>query len=160
MSAYEEDNGAGFLPLFSYGAVGWHKGKFRSAVILVDSEKRQDLRLMRREKVVSGVRKMRKKMPSNRLRQHLEKCALTYGCPAGKNFFLKRYEAPLPTSQQCNARCLGCISLQKGDEIPNSQDRIAFTPSPEEIAEVALEHIGSVKRAWSVSARAAKGIRC
>ncbi|QTA91827.1 radical SAM protein [Desulfonema magnum] len=146
VSAYEENNGAGFLPLFSYGAVGWHKGKFRSAVILVDSEKRQDLRLMRREKVVAGVRKMRKKMPSNRLRQHLEKCALTYGCPAGKNFFLKRYEAPLPTSQRCNARCLGCISFQKGDEIPNSQDRIAFTPSPEEIAEVALEHIRSVKK--------------
>jgi len=84
-------------------------------------------------------------MPSNRLRGHLEKCALTYGCPAGKNFFLGRYEAPLPTSKYCNARCLGCISLQKNDEIPNSQDRISFTPSPEEIAEIALEHIRRVK---------------
>ncbi|MCP5052632.1 MAG: hypothetical protein GY940_36020, partial [bacterium] len=90
-SAYEEEPGAGSLPLFSYGAVGWYKGKFRSAVILVDRERRQDLRLMKTENVVAGIRKMRKKMPQNRLRSHLEKCALTYGCPAGKNFFLGRY---------------------------------------------------------------------
>jgi pyruvate-formate lyase-activating enzyme len=143
-SAYQEDDGAKYLPLFSYGAAGWHKGEFRTAAILVDSEKRQDLRLMRREDVTAGVRRMRKRMPANRLRKHLEKCALTYGCPAGKNFFLGRYEAPLPTSGACNAKCLGCISLQDG-EIPNSQDRITFTPSPEEIAEVALTHIRRVK---------------
>ncbi|MDM8524766.1 radical SAM protein [Desulfococcaceae bacterium HSG8] len=146
LAAYRENKGAGYLPLFSYGAVGWHKGNFRSSAILVDSEPRQDLRRMKREKVVAGVRKMRKKMPSNRLREHLEKCALTYGCPAGKNFFLGRYEAPLPSSQHCNAGCLGCISLQKDGEIPVSQDRIGFTPSPEEIAEVAIEHIRTVRR--------------
>ena len=145
ISAYKEEKGAGDLPLFSYGASGWQKGKFRSTAILVDKEKRQDLRHMKYEDVVSGVYRLRKKMPSNRLRGHLEKCALTYGCPAGKNFFLGRYEAPIPTSKYCNARCLGCISLQKNDEIPSSQDRISFTPSPEEIAEVALEHIRMVK---------------
>jgi len=85
-------------------------------------------------------------MPENRLRDHLENCALKYGCPAAKNFFLGRYEAPLPTSKSCNARCIGCISLQTDSEIRNSQDRISFTPSPEEIAEIALEHIGRVKR--------------
>jgi pyruvate-formate lyase-activating enzyme len=96
--------------------------------------------------VIAGVRKMKKRMPENRLRAHLEHCALTYGCPAGKNFFLGRYEAPLPTSRQCNAGCLGCISLQKNSGIAHSQDRIAFIPTPEEIAQVALEHIGRVKR--------------
>lgn len=145
-SAYTEKPDAGYLPLFSYGAVGWNRGKFRTAAIQVDKEPRQDLRFMKREKVVAGVRRMRKQMPSNRLREHLEKCALTYGCPAGKNFFLQRYEAPLPASQHCNARCLGCISLQKTGEIPNSQDRIGFMPSPEEIAEVALAHIKRVKQ--------------
>ncbi|RLC10233.1 MAG: radical SAM protein [Deltaproteobacteria bacterium] len=144
VSAFREDPDSSPLPLFSYGAVGWHGDGFRTAVVLVDSEKRQDLRLMQREKVVEGVHEMRKKMPRNRLRKHLETCALEYGCPAGKNFFLARYEAPLPTSQRCNAKCLGCISLQKESEIPNCQDRIAFTPSPDEIAEVALEHIRNV----------------
>ena len=146
ISAYRENKGAGYLPLFSYGAVGWHNGSFRSAVILVDKERRQDLRLMKPEDVVDGISKMNNKMPYNRLREHLEKCALKYGCPAAKNFFLGRYEAPLPTSGQCNARCLGCLSLQKNGEIPHSQNRIAFKPSPEEIAEVSLEHIRRVGR--------------
>lgn len=145
--AYEEKKSAQCLPLFAYGAVGWHGENFRSAVILVDNERRQDLRLMERKDVVSGVNRMQDIMPENRLRRHLEKCALEYGCPAGKNFFLGRYEAPLPTSRSCNAHCIGCISLQESGEIINSQDRIGFTPSPEEIAQVALEHIGRVKKA-------------
>lgn len=142
--AYEERPKAGFLPLFSYGAVGWQRGKFRSAVLQVDAEPRQDLRQMPLDKIKAGVKQMRRRLPDNRLRAHLEKCALTYGCPAGKNFFLGRYEAPLPASPACNARCLGCISLQSEGVMPCSQERIAFTPSPEEIAGVALAHIQRV----------------
>ncbi|MBW1842431.1 MAG: radical SAM protein, partial [Deltaproteobacteria bacterium] len=63
VSAYTEEPDAGYLPLFSYGAVGWHRGEFRTAAIRVDKERRQDLRLMRQEKIVAGVEKMRKKMP-------------------------------------------------------------------------------------------------
>ena len=146
ISAYREASQSQFLPLFSYGAVGWHKNGFRSAVVLVDSEPRQDLRRMPREEVVAGVERMRQQMPDNRLRAHLDRCALTYGCPAGKNFFLGRYEAPLPTSKQCNARCLGCLSLQQNSGIHHSQDRITFTPSAKEIAEVALAHINRVDK--------------
>ena len=85
-------------------------------------------------------------LPDNRLRAHLEKCALEYGCPAAKNFFIGRCEAPLPTSRTCNARCIGCISLQKDLPIQSPQNRIAFTPSPEEIAGVALAHLHKVKQ--------------
>jgi len=145
--AYRENDAAGCLPLFSYGAVGWYGTGFRTAVILVDREPRQDLRRMKREAVEAGVRRMRKRLPGNRLERHLETCALEYGCPAGKNFFLGRYEAPLPTSTSCNARCLGCLSLQQTDDIPCSQNRIGFTPAPEEIAAVALEHIRRVPKA-------------
>ena len=145
VSAYKEDNGAETLPIFSYGAVGWINGGFRSAAICVTREKRQDLRFMKQEKVVAGIAQMRKKMPGNRLRKHLEKCALEYGCPAGKNFFLARYEAPLPTSKACNAQCLGCLSSQQSTKISKAQDRIDFTPEPHEIAEIALEHIKRVK---------------
>ncbi len=145
--AWQERDNAGPLPLFSYGAVGWHRGKFRSAVLLVDDEPRQDLRRMPGSKIEAGVRRLRKTLPGNRLRAHLEKCALTYGCPAGKNFFLGRYEAPLPASGTCNARCLGCLSLQSDSDIHCSQERIAFTPTPDEIADVALTHINRVKNA-------------
>lgn len=146
ITGYEEAGSTDCLPLFSYGAVGWHKGAFRSPLIQVDTEPRQDLRRMAREKVVAGVARMRKRLPGNRLRGHLERCALEYGCPAGKNFFLGRYEAPLPTSGACNARCLGCLSFQEDAAIPCSQNRIDFTPSPREIAEVALVHIQRVRQ--------------
>ncbi len=142
---YVERDGAGNLPLFSYGAVGWHGNGFRSAVFQIDRERRQDLRLMPLEKVSRGVAAMKKKMPNNRLCRHLEKCALTYGCPAAKNFFIGRCEAPLPASSECNARCLGCLSLQRSGEVSHCQDRIGFLPSADEIAEVALAHLFKVK---------------
>ena len=145
--AYREKHSAVMLPLFSYGAVGWRSGAFHSAVILVDDEPRQDLRFMKTEAVVRGVKRLRRELPGNRLRAHLEHCALTYGCPAGKNFFLGRYEAPLPSSQNCNARCLGCLSLQTEGNVHHSQERISFTPAPDEISEIALYHIQRVKSA-------------
>ncbi len=144
LCCYEEQPGADLLPLFSYGAVGWHGEGFYTAVKQVDRERRQDLRLMPHDKVADGVRHFQKQMPANRLRRHLEKCALEYGCPAAKNFFIGRCEAPLPTSPACNAGCLGCLSLQKDSPISCSQERIDFMPAPEEIAEVALAHIERV----------------
>jgi pyruvate-formate lyase-activating enzyme len=145
--AYDDEGIKDYLPLFSYGAVGFEKNNFRSSAILVDKEPRQDLRQMPHKSIVKGVSKMQKKFPDNRLIRHLETCALKYGCPAGKNFFLKRYEAPLPTSMVCNANCLGCISLQTQNNLCACQDRISFTPNPEEIAQISLEHISNVKKA-------------
>lgn len=145
--AYDDEGTRDPLPLFSYGAVGFGKKDFRSAALLVDPEPRQDLRQMPRKGVIKGVHKMQKKYPNNRLMRHLETCALQYGCPAGKNFFLQRYEAPLPTSTVCNADCIGCISLQTENNLCACQERISFTPTPEEIAQVSLEHIGHVKKA-------------
>ncbi len=145
--AYNDENISEYLPLFSYGAVGLGKNDFRSSAILVDDEPRQDLRQMPQKGVIKGVNRMQKKYPKNRLIRHLENCALKYGCPAGKNFFLKRYEAPLPTATVCNANCLGCISLQTENNLSACQERINFTPTPEEIAQVSLEHISNVKNA-------------
>ena len=146
VAAFVEDPAeADILPLFSYGAVGWHQNRFQSAAILVDAEPRQDLRQMPQAKIKAGVKTMASQMPKNRLLAHLTHCALTYGCPAAKNFFLGRFEAPLPTATTCNARCLGCLSKQsENSSIPVSQNRIAFTPTPKEIAQIALTHIARV----------------
>jgi pyruvate-formate lyase-activating enzyme len=142
--AYDEGPSKDPLPLFSYGAVGWGRDGFRSAALCVDTEPRQDLRLMPLEGVRAGVLALQEKYPANRLMRHLERCALEYGCPAAKNFFLGRYEAPLPTATVCNADCLGCISLQRGNTLSACQERIAFTPEPGDISEVALEHFQKV----------------
>lgn len=146
-AAYTAPKKTNKLPLFSYAAAVLYKNEFYAAGIRVDREKRQELRGMDIEKVRKNVKLFEKKFPKNRLVRHLETCALTYGCPAAKNFFLKRYEGPLPSSPLCNARCLGCISHQPGSGCSVSQPRIKFVPTAGEIASVALFHIQNVPEA-------------
>ena len=140
-AAYQNKQNAPLLPLFSYTAVGWKEGQFVVAGVRVDPLIRQDIDQFDLEKLERRARRALDRQAHNRLIQHLGTCALTYGCPAAKNYFLGRWEAPLPTSPQCNAACLGCISLQEDTGVCASQDRITFIPSPEEIAEVAVGHL-------------------
>lgn len=144
-AAYQEDTKAKILPLFSYSAVAWFKNKIYVAAVRVDRERRQDLRLMNLDLMRKNVDIFLKMMPANRLVKQLRKCALVYCCPAARNFFLKRYECPLPTSPKCNANCIGCISLQPAGSCPPTQPRLKFTPTPEEIAEVAILHLKNVR---------------
>jgi len=144
-ASYHERGRARILPLFSYAAVAFYRNGFYAAGVRVDREKRQELKGMNAGELRKNVRLFRKLFPKNRLVRHLETCALTYGCPAAKNFFLKRYEGPLPISPACNARCIGCISYQPGKECFVTQPRITFVPAPEEVAEVALFHLKEVR---------------
>ena len=133
---------------------------FRSAALVVDTEPRQDLRRMPRDRIVSGVDQMRTHLPDNRLARHLEHCALTYGCPAGKNFFLGRYEAPLPTSRACNARCLGCISFQHEARLNQQPEPHCLHPDGRrDCRRGPGAHQPGEKTAWSASVRAAKATR-
>ncbi len=134
------------LPLFAYTAVGWWKGKFWVTGFRSDMDSRQDPANFHPDRVRKKTVATLKRFKKNRLIQHLGKCSLTYGCPAARNLFLGRFEAPLPSSPACNARCLGCLSSQPPDGPPATQDRITFTPKPFEIAETALFHINRAKR--------------
>ncbi len=144
-ASYRQRKDARALPLFSYAAVACYKGRFYAAGTRVDREKRQELSGMDMSLLHRNVRKFRKAFPKNRLVKHLEGCAICYGCPAAKNFFLQRYECPMPTSPTCNARCIGCISYQQGKGCSVTQPRIKFVPTAEEVAEVALFHMRNVK---------------
>jgi wyosine [tRNA(Phe)-imidazoG37] synthetase (radical SAM superfamily) len=140
-AAYQSERNAPVLPLFSYTAVGWHEGGFRVAGVRVDPLPRQDSDRFDPRAMHQRAKRALARNRENRLIQHLGTCALTYGCPAAKNYFLGRWEAPLPTSPRCNAACLGCISLQRQSPICATQERIAFVPSPEEIAGVGAAHL-------------------
>ena len=129
------------LPLFAYTAVGWLKGIFWVSAFRSDPDNRQDARCFDPEKIKKKTVRLLKKNPQNRLIQHLGKCCLIYGCPAARNYFLGRWEAPLPTSPICNARCVGCISLQPSGCCPATQDRINFVPRVSEIAAIAVPHL-------------------
>ncbi|MBU0968986.1 MAG: radical SAM protein [Proteobacteria bacterium] len=134
------------LPLFAYTAVGWLDDRFWVCAFRSDEDIRQDSAGFHPGRIRTMTEKKLKAFPNNRLIQHLGKCCLTYSCPAAKNFFLGRYEAPLPTSPGCNAQCVGCISLQASGCCPSTQDRIKFVPSPAEIAEIAVPHLNSAPR--------------
>ncbi len=147
-AAYRTRPGAPTLPLFAYGAVGFAEGKFWVCARKVDQDRRQVFTGIPRERIENGARKLLTELPGNRLVRHLTGCALTYGCPAAKNLALGRFEAPLPTSRTCNARCVGCISFQPEDSgFPSTQNRIAFKPTEREVADVMRRHAGKEKRA-------------
>lgn len=145
-TAYQKKQNAPLLPLFAYTAVGWMNDKFYVAGFRSDKDIRQDPCQFDQETIEPKTRKKLAGFPENRLIQHLGKCCLTYGCPAARNFFSGRWEAPLPCSPVCNAACLGCISLQPSGCCPSTQDRIKFIPSPAELAEVAINHLETAPR--------------
>ena len=141
--AYESETDAPLLPLFAYGAVGFAHGRFYVCARKVDQDPRQRFQRIPRGRIEQNVRRLLREHPDNRLIRHiLDNCVLRYDCPAARNFALGRYEAPLPTSRACNARCVGCISAQDKDSpvAVTPQCRLAFTPEAAEIVEVMRLH--------------------
>ena len=145
LSAYETLPNAPTLPLFCYTAAGWQNGKFYVPATRIEPDIRQDCSGYDHKKVEDGVNKLLKNYPHNRLVEHLGKnCALTYHCPAARNYFLGRWECPVPSSPACNANCIGCISFQPQEEsIVSTQDRLLFKPTAEEIVEFTVPHLES-----------------
>ena len=145
LAAYETGPEAPTLPLFCYTAVGWQAEKFYVPATRIEHDIRQEAAGFDLEKVEHGVLKMLDAYPHNRLVAHLaNNCALTYHCPAARNFFIGRWECPVPASPACNANCIGCISFQPQDEtIFSTQDRLTFKPTVEEIVEFTVPHLES-----------------
>ena len=143
LSAYETAPDAPILPLFCYTAVGWHNEKFYVPATRIEQDIRQECAGFDTNKVEHGVEFLVNAYPHNRLVKHLaENCALTYHCPAARNYFMGRWECPVPASPACNANCVGCISLQPDEEtIVSTQDRLKFKPSVEEIVEFTVPHL-------------------
>jgi pyruvate-formate lyase-activating enzyme len=143
LAAYETMPDAPTLPLFCYTAAGWHNDKFYVPAVRIERDIRQECSGYDESKVEVGVSALLKEYPHNRLVKHLaENCALTYHCPAARNYFLGRWECPVPSSPACNANCIGCISFQPEDEtIVSTQDRLQFKPTSAEIVEFTVPHL-------------------
>ena len=127
LAAYETGPGAPTLPLFCYTAAGWHNHKLWVPAVRIEQDIRQEYVGFDERIIESGVQRLLQTYPHNRLVAHLgNNCALTYHCPAARNFFIGRWECPVPTSPACNANCLGCISFQPASEesIVSTQDRL------------------------------------
>lgn len=143
LAAYETGKDAPTLPLFCYTAAGWHDSKFYVPAVRIEQDIRQDCAGYDWDVINNGVDRIVKAYPGNRLVRHLaQNCCLTYHCPAARNYFMGRWECPIPSSPACNANCIGCISFQPQEEaIPSTQDRLTFKPTPEEIVEFTVPHL-------------------
>lgn len=145
LSAYETTPGAPTLPLFCYTCVGWLDGQFYVTATRIEEDIRQECYGYNDTLIANGIEQLVKAYPHNRLVNHLaNNCAETYHCPAARNYFLGRWECPIPASPACNANCVGCISLQPDEEeIVSTQDRLSFKPTAEEIVEYTVPHLQS-----------------
>lgn len=140
------------LPLWPYTALGFGEGRFwLCAMKLVRPERYHLAHEEEDARVKKGIDFFLLTFRGNRLVEHLAGCALAYRCPNARNLFLKRGEAPLPVSGVCNAGCLGCLSFQEASCSAASHARITFTPTPEEVAEIALAHFAYTRGRGMVS---------
>lgn len=131
------------LPLYCYSAVGWSGGRFYVPATRIEQDIRQEAAGYDDEKIAAGIQELTALYPQNRLVKHLsENCAARYTCPAARNFFLGRWECPIPVSPACNANCLGCISFIPETEVfQSSHDRLNFKPTAAEIIEYTVPHL-------------------
>lgn len=143
MASYANDANAETLPLFCYTAAGWNNDQFYVTAVRIESDIRQEAAGYQEAVVETGIERLLKEFPQNRVVDHLaNNCALRYECPAARNYFMGRWECPIPTSPACNSNCLGCISLQPEEEtIVSSHDRLNFKPSAGEIVEYTVPHL-------------------
>jgi pyruvate-formate lyase-activating enzyme len=147
LPAFEKDKNAPILPLWAYCGVVFINDNFYVPAIRIDDDPRSDPAIHQNQNELQrAIRKRKQQMPQNRLVKQLATCSTRYGCLCARNFFLQRHEVPVPTSPACNSDCLGCLSFQKKDSgFVESQPRLNFKPTPEEISEVICSHFFNVE---------------
>lgn len=149
MAAFGTDEkDAPTLPLYCYTTVGWLDDKFYTTAVRIDPDTRQDLEHFDQEYIVQKTDEKIAANPGNRLVEHLgNNCSKRYCCPAARNFFLGRWECPIPVSPACNSNCLGCISFQPEEhELTSPQDRLTFIPTVQEIVDFTVPHLETADR--------------
>ncbi len=129
------------LPLFGYTAVGIEKGKLMVAALATDEHRTWHPSLYNTPDLPAFIAKRLEEFPHNDTIRQLAKCAREYGCFTAQNIFYRRFEGGLPISPACNARCLGCISLQPSECCPSPQARITAPPPAEDAIAVAAAHL-------------------
>jgi len=135
------------LPMWAYTAVGFMDGNYWAAGFRIESNPRWDPSNYDDRELVPAIDQYQRAHGTSRLIEHLIHCATQNHCFAAKNLFLKRWEAPVPVSQGCNAACLGCLSLQPDNSCEASHQRISFRPSMQEIVDLAVEHLDQTPEA-------------
>ncbi len=129
------------LPLLGYTGVGYGENGFKVAAIETDEDLKWNPAYYNTRDLPRLIKSRIKEFPKNRILKQLAICAQDYHCLTAQNIFYQRWEAGIPVSPRCNARCLGCISKQAAECCPAPQSRIRFVPSSQEVAQLAVAHL-------------------
>ncbi|HEY8744087.1 MAG TPA: radical SAM protein [Chloroflexota bacterium] len=141
LPAYVKEPGAPFLPLFGYTAVAERDGEYVVAAIQTDDAAEWRHSAFGTADLPQRIATLQQEMPANDLVRQISKCAGEYGCYTAQNTFYQRWEAALPTSNACNASCIGCISEQEPDGPPTPQERIRSMARQRDVVAVAVHHL-------------------
>ncbi|MCL4541573.1 MAG: radical SAM protein [Chloroflexi bacterium] len=147
LPAYRKREGAEPLPLFGYTAVAELNGELVVAAVQTDAMPEWQPEHFNTRDLAARVEAGIRAAPFNAVLAQLRRCALEYGCYTAQNTFYGRWEAAIPTSNACNARCVGCISEQEPDGPPSPQQRIHEMARQRDIVEAAVRHLESADRA-------------
>ncbi|HQO40655.1 MAG TPA: radical SAM protein [Spirochaetota bacterium] len=159
LPAYEKKVNGAVLPLWAYTGLVFADEDFYIPAMRIDDDPRSDPALHENHRELkSAVKKLRERHPENRLVAQLATCSTEYNCLCARNFFLGRYECPVPSSPACNADCIGCLSFQdEGSGFCQSQPRLDFAPTPREISGVITDHFSRVEHAVSSFGQGCEG---
>ncbi len=128
------------IPILGYTAVASGRERLMTAAIPTDEHHKWHPEQYNVPELEHIVRTRIERCPDNRILRQLGHCSLGYSCFTAQNIFYRRWEAGIPTTPNCNASCLGCIS--RGHSLaPSPQERLEFIPEVDEIVEVALPHL-------------------
>lgn len=141
LPAYRRLPGAPELPLRAYTAVAVRRGRLYALARRIDRRRHWDPERFEGQDFPALAARWMRRLPKNRLVRQLTRCACDYGCSTARNLFLGAFEAGLPVSPRCNARCLGCISHNASGEPPSPQQRIGRPPPVNDIVEAAVLHL-------------------
>ncbi len=147
LPAYKNQKDAQRLTLWAYSGVVLKDEQFYVPAIRIDEDKRSDPALHDNDPELElKIKEIKKKYPRNSLIAQLSLCSTEYRCLCARNFFLSRFEAPIPTTPACNAKCLGCLSSKEDNDFDSPQHRLTIAPSPVEIAETISYHFKKLKK--------------
>jgi len=141
LPAFKKNNRAEILPLYGYTAVVLYKNELYAAAIYTDENHKWNPENYNGLELKKFIRRVKNDLPDNRIVENVAKCSLEWHCLTAQNLFYRRWECGVPVSPNCNANCLGCISLQAAECCPSPQSRINFKPTVEEIADVGIYHL-------------------
>ena len=146
LPAFENGGNPVTLPLWAYCGAALIEDEFYAAAMRIDDDPRSDPHIHEDHAALRAeIKNTKRQFPDNRLVNQLSVCATEYNCLCARNFFIGRYECPVPTSPACNGECLGCLSFQKKESpFPQSQLRLEFSPAVDEISEVIVRHLQRV----------------